>query len=84
VRERVFVMYREAAEPLLPEPGLWGIWSPRQIFDHVRSGSAPAWANLTDFVEETYFSQRIQDETVLPAAAERIDAARREAPHEIP
>jgi hypothetical protein len=84
VRERVFYMYREAAEPLLPEPGLWGIWTPRQIFDHVRQGSAPAWAALTDFVEETYFSQRIQEESVLPVAAERIEAARREAPHEIP
>lgn len=80
VRERVFAMYRAAAEPLLPEPGLWGIWTPRQIFDHVRTGSAPAWAALTDLVEETYFSQRIQDESVLEPTAQRIAEARREAP----
>jgi len=30
VRERVFQLYRRAAEPALPEPRLWGIWSPRQ------------------------------------------------------
>ncbi|HEX7702773.1 MAG TPA: carboxypeptidase-like regulatory domain-containing protein, partial [Kofleriaceae bacterium] len=37
VRERVFQLYRRAAEPVLPEPRLWGIWSPRQIVDHVRT-----------------------------------------------
>ena len=37
VRERVFQLYRRAAEPSLPEARLWGIWSPRQIMDHVRT-----------------------------------------------
>ena len=59
VRERVFQLYRRAAEPILPEPRLWGIWSPRQIVDHVRGKRpSPALADLTDFVEEIYFSAR--------------------------
>jgi hypothetical protein len=59
VRERVFQLYRRAAEPVLPESRLWGIWSPRQIVDHVRSKRpSPALADLTDFVEEVYFSPR--------------------------
>jgi hypothetical protein len=76
VRERVFQLYRRAAEPVLPEARLWGIWSPRQIVDHVRSKRpSPALADLTDFVEEIYFSPRVADETVLPLAAERVDRA---------
>ncbi|MBA3396626.1 MAG: carboxypeptidase regulatory-like domain-containing protein [Deltaproteobacteria bacterium] len=76
VRERVFQLYRRAAEPLLPEPRLWGIWSPRQIVDHVRSRHPrPALAELTDFVEEVYFSARVAPETVLPGASERVDRA---------
>lgn len=79
VRERVFQLYRRAAEPILPEPRLWGIWSPRQIVDHVRSKRpTPALAELTDFVEEIYFSARISDETVLPTASEQVDRAIRE------
>jgi hypothetical protein len=76
VRERVFQLYRRAAEPLLPEPRLWGVWSPRQIVDHVRrKRPTPALAELTDFVEEIYFSPRVAEETVLPMAAERVDRA---------
>lgn len=76
VRERVFQLYRRAAEPLLPEPRLWGVWSPRQIVDHVRrKHPTPALAELTDFVEEVYFSPRLAEETVLPMAAERVDRA---------
>ncbi len=79
VRERVFQLYRRAAEPILPEPRLWGIWSPRQIVDHVRSKrQTPALAELTDFVEEVYFSARIADEAILSAASERVDRAIRE------
>lgn len=76
VRERVFQLYRRAAEPVLPEPRLWGIWSPRQIVDHVRSKRpSPALAELTDFVEEIYFSPRLAAESVLPHASERVDRA---------
>jgi hypothetical protein len=76
VRERVFQLYRRAAEPVLPEPRLWGIWSPRQIVDHVRARRpSPALAGLTDFVEEVYFSARVSDEVVIAAAAERVDQA---------
>jgi len=79
VRERVFQLYRRAAEPILPEPRLWGVWSPRQIVDHVRGQRpSPALAELTDFVEEVYFSPRLAEETVLPAASERVDRAIRE------
>jgi hypothetical protein len=79
VRERVFQLYRRAAEPVLPEARLWGVWSPRQIVDHVRSKRpTPALADLTSFVEEIYFSARIAEETVLPAASEQVDRAIRE------
>jgi hypothetical protein len=79
VRERVFQLYRRAAEPALPEARLWGIWSPRQIMDHVRSKRpSPVLAELTDFVEEIYFSPRLASESVLPAASERVDRAIRE------
>jgi hypothetical protein len=79
VRERVFQLYRRAAEPLLPEPRLWGVWSPRQIVDHVRSKRpSPALADLTDFVEEVYFSPRLAPETLLATANERVEQAIRE------
>jgi hypothetical protein len=64
VRERVFQLYRRAAEPIL---------------DHVRSRRpTPALAELTSFVEEVYFSARVAEETVLPLASERVDRAIRE------
>lgn len=76
VRERVFQLYRRAAEPVLPESRLWGIWTPRQIVDHVRSKRpSPALADLTDFVEEIYFSPRIAGESLLPQASDRVDRA---------
>ncbi len=79
VRERVFQLYRRAAEPVLPESRLWGIWSPRQIVDHVRTKRpSPALAELTDFVEEIYFSGRLAAEGVLPGTSERVDRAIRE------
>ncbi|MGE3455303.1 MAG: carboxypeptidase-like regulatory domain-containing protein, partial [Kofleriaceae bacterium] len=79
VRERVFQLYRRAAEPILPEPRLWGIWSPRQVVDHVRAKRpSPALAELTDFVEEVYFSQRLSPETILETASARVDHAIRE------
>jgi hypothetical protein len=79
VRERVFQLYRRAAEPILPDAKFWGVWSPRQIVDHVRSKKpAPALSDLTDFVEEVYFSPRIAAETILSGASERVDRAVRE------
>jgi hypothetical protein len=76
VRERVFQLYRRAAEPILPEPRLWGIWSPRQIVDHVRTKRpTPALADLTDFVEEIYFSPRLVVESTLVQANEHVDKA---------
>ncbi len=79
VRERVFQLYRHAAEPVLPEPRLWGVWSPRQIVDHVKSKKrSPAMSDLTDFVEEVYFSPRLAAETLLPGAKERVERAIKE------
>ena len=79
VRERIFQLYRRAAEPMLPESRLWGIWSPRQIVDHVRSTRpSPALTELTDFVEEIYFSPRLAAETAVEQASERVDRAVRE------
>ncbi len=79
VRERIFALYRGAAEPLLPRPELWGVWTPRQIVDHVRAARrAGALGALTDYVEEKYFSARTPDEDEIPIAIERVRAARAE------
>ncbi|MCA9678916.1 MAG: carboxypeptidase regulatory-like domain-containing protein [Myxococcales bacterium] len=79
VRERIFSLYKRAAVPLLPDPALWGVWSPRQVFDHVRAARpAPALADLTDFVEERYFSLRLPDEDQLGEAERRVALAVRE------
>jgi hypothetical protein len=79
VRERIFQMYRDVAEPLLPDRSKWGIWTPRQIVDHVREQKpSPVLASLTDFVEESYFSQRTPQEAVLAEAAQRMIQARAE------
>lgn len=76
VREKVFLLYQRAAQPSLPDPKLWGVWSPRQIVDHVRAARpSPALATLTDFVEEVYFSARPTEESVLPLARQRVEAA---------
>ena len=80
VRERIFALYRGAAEPLLPRPELWGVWTPRQIVDHVRGvRRAGALGELTDYVEEKYFSARTPDEEEIPVALERVRAAQAEA-----
>jgi len=76
VRERIFTLYKRAALPLLPDPARWGVWSPRQVFDHVRRRRpARALADLTDFVEATYFAAEQPDESRLPDAETRVDAA---------
>ncbi len=80
VRERIFEMYRTAAHPLLPDHKDWGIWTPRQIVDHVRkSRPRPALAALTEFVEETYFSQRTPGEDILERASALVRDARIES-----
>ena len=79
VRERIFALYRDVAEPLLPRVGLWGIWTPRQIVDHVRrERPASALAALTDRVEEAYFSARIPEEGELAEVWALVEAARAE------
>jgi hypothetical protein len=85
VREKVWSLYRRAAQPRLPSPELWGIWSPRQIVDHLRAGPpTPAFVELTGFVEETFFSARVPDEAVLPGAEQRVQAALAEARSKAP
>jgi hypothetical protein len=79
VREKVFAIYRGVAQPLLPRPELWGVWTPREIFDHVRrKRRAGALGALTDFVEETYFSPRTPEEAIIPSAEASARAARQE------
>ena len=79
VRERIFEMYRDLAEPLLPQPKLWGVWTPRQIFHHIRANQpVSALAELTNFVEETYFSQRVASEHIIPQAQRLIELAAQE------
>jgi len=79
VRERVFAIYREVVAPLLPSSELWGVWTPREILDHVRDrGTAGALAAFTDFVEETYFSASLPDEAAIGKAMEGAFASRRE------
>ncbi len=79
VREQVFVIYRLVAYRLLPRRELWGVWTPREILDHVRTRRPTgALGALTDFVEEAYFSARTPDEDVLPVAQRRAAAARAE------
>jgi hypothetical protein len=77
VRERVFALYREVAAPLLPRPELWGVWTPREILDHLRGARATgAFGALTDLVEEAYFAERVPDESVVAEAAQVAIAAR--------
>ncbi len=77
VRERVFALYREVAAQLLPRADLWGVWTPREIFDHVRARQpAGALGRLTDLVEETTFAERVPGEEVLGRVAEVVTAAR--------
>jgi hypothetical protein len=79
VREQIFLLYRDVAQPLLPKRELWGIWTPRQIFDHVRDYKpASALSDVTDFVEETYFSARTPEESILGEARALLDRARGE------
>lgn len=79
VREKAFQLYRRVAEPILPNARLWGIWSPRQIVDHVRARRpSPALEQLTDWVEEIYFSPRITAEDVLTAVSDGVDRAHAE------
>jgi len=75
VREKIFALYKDALRPRLPNPKLWGIWTPRQILDHVRSSKPnAALAELTDFVEESFFSQRSPHEDVLESARTLVRA----------
>jgi hypothetical protein len=79
VREAVFQLYRRVVWGLLPRSEVWGVWTPREILDHVRKRRpGGALGALTDFVEEAYFSARTPEEDALVEARRRADAARAE------
>lgn len=79
VRERVFALYREVAAPLLPRAELWGVWTPREILDHMRKRRpAGALGALTDLVEHAYFAERVPDETVIEETRAAVSAAHAE------
>ncbi len=81
VREKIFMLYKDALRPRLPDPKLWGIWTPRQILDHVRrSNPNTELAALTDFVEESFFSQRNPHEEVLETARTLVQAFANQRP----
>lgn len=80
IKEKVFALYREVAARLLPHADLWGVWTPREILDHVKERRpAGALGALTQLVEETYFSARVPDEALLPDVVAKLQAARAEA-----
>lgn len=79
VREAVFQHYRRTIWSLLPGPEVWGVWTPREILDHVRRRRPErALAALTDFVEECYFSARVPDEDAVFGAQTLAQAVRAE------
>jgi hypothetical protein len=85
VRERAFQLYRKVAEPALPNRRLWGIWSPRQIVDHVhKEHPTPALAALTAQVEEIYFSPRVAQEDALAEIQAHVDKAEIERAEHFP
>ncbi len=80
VREKIFSLYKYAVRSLLPDAKLWGIWTPRQILNHVRT-SRPSLrlSELTDFVEESFFSQRIPSEDKIDLVRAMIRGLSEEA-----
>ena len=79
VREHIFDLYGALARPLLPDEDRWGVWTPRQIFEHVRSQRrAASLQELTDSVEDLYFSQRTPDVDAVLVAETQIAKVSRE------
>jgi len=79
VREHIFDLYGDLARPLLPGEDRWGVWTPRQIFEHVRTRHrAGAFRKLTDQVEELYFSARTPDVDAVPTTEAQIADVKRE------
>lgn len=80
VREMIFSVYKEAVRDRLPSEQLWGIWTPRQILEHVRAlQPSVGLSELTDFVEESFFSARSPGEEALVLAREKITAMQTES-----
>jgi hypothetical protein len=78
VRDRIFALYRELALPLLPEPRLAEIWTPRELLRHV--GAFPDFPDSCDLgelaklVERACFGPCAPDEAAL-AEAERLSVS---------
>jgi len=71
VRVRVLEIYRAVALPLLPERELWACWTPRQLCRHIGSAAGQRqWhlEQLTDLLEEAYWSGSPPDEELLGRA----------------
>jgi hypothetical protein len=79
VREAIFALYRQVALPRLPRGELWGVWTPRELLEHVRRHRpGAALARLTDLVEESYFSPRQVEESILDEVGRLVEATRAE------
>jgi len=80
VRVQVIELYRDTILALLPDPDRLWVWTPREVLTRVPPPGGPGAAalpSLTDLVEETYYSGRAPDESVIDRA--RLFAAGRRA-----
>ena len=71
VRVRVIEVYRDVALGLLPDPDRLWIWTPRELLMHTPVTPPDQGAplpSLTRLVEETYYSGRCRDESVIDEA----------------
>jgi hypothetical protein len=71
VRVRVIELYRDAVLGLLPDPDRLWVWTPREVLTRVPAPAglgAAALPALTELLEETYYSGRPADESVLDKA----------------
>ena len=80
VRERILEMYRVVAQPRMKSPKDWGIATPRDILEGVRqNGDAPAFSDMTNFVEWAYFSgSPITEQDAIPRAVDHTDRVTKE------
>jgi hypothetical protein len=77
VRVRVIELYRDAILGLLPDPDRLWVWTPREVLGHAPATPAAEAAPLpalTRLVEETYYSGRPGDESLIDRARLLADA----------
>jgi hypothetical protein len=71
VRIRLLEIYKQAALPLLPDEGLWGCWTPRELMYHrgrLSGRRNPPLEQLTLLLEHAYWSPLAVDERHLERA----------------